>query len=273
MRLPNHRCCYFIQMPRGILIGRRDCDESLNSKDFASYLAHCANTSTTLTMERRLASISTVLNLGGWNNPTSTREAVLTIKRIQRDKGSWQKQASPLTKTVLATLLSFCDDSIVGQRNRLLLNLGYETMRRRSELCSFRFEDLVLHPNGKVAIKLNYSKTDQLGAGKLLPISKRLHELIKDWRQIAIDGYILRGIKPNGALTQKLSPGSVNIILRNLQSAVGLNIEPPLSGHSFRVGKALDLLEAGESLPKIMLRGGRKTESTVIRYLRACDLD
>ena len=146
-------------------------------------------------------------------------------------------------------------------------------MRRRSELCSFRFEDLLLHPNGKVAIRLYYSKTGQFGAGKLLPISKGLHHPINNWRQIVIDGHILRGIKPNGAPTQKLSPGSVNIILRNLQSAAGLNIEPPLSGHSFRVGRALDLLEAGESLPKMMLRGGWKTESTVIRYLRAWELD
>jgi integrase len=165
------------------------------------------------------------------------------------------------------------DNSIIGQRNKVLLNLGYETMRRRSELCSFRFEDLVLHPNGKFGIRLNHSKTDQFGIGKLLPISKELYDLIKDWKEVAKESYILRGIKPNGVLTQKLSPGSINIILRNLQSNAELNIEPPLSGHSFRVGRALDLLDSGESLPKIMLRGGWKTESTVIRYLRAWDLD
>lgn len=211
--------------------------------------------------------------ISGWKNPTSTPEAILTMKRIQRLKGCWQKQASPLTQTVSTKLLEVCDDSVAGQRNRVLLHLGYETMRRRSEMCSFRFEDLVLNPNGKVGIRLNYSKTDQFGAGKLIPISKGLHELINDWKQIAIDGHILRGIKPNGALTQKLSPGSISIILQNLQSSAGLNIEPPLSGHSFRVGRALDLLEAGESLPKIMLRGGWKTESSVIKYLRAWELD
>ena len=255
------------------------CDEQeldvtkLNGKDFASYLTRYAETLSTSTIRRRLASISTILDLSSWNNPTNTPDAILTMKRIQRNKGSWQKQASPLTKTVLATLLSFCDDSIVGQRNRLLLNLGYETMRRRSEMCSFRFEDVIQHPNGKIGIKLNYSKTDQFGYGKLLPISRDLHKLIKRWEKVAIDGYILRGIKPNDALTHQLSPGSISIILQNLQSAAGLAIEPPLSGHSFRVGRALDLLEAGESLPKIMLRGGWKTESTVIRYLRAWELD
>ena len=251
------------------------CDEQqldvtkLNGKDFANYLTRYADTLSTSTIRRRLASISTIFDLSGWNNPTNTPEALLAMKRIQRLKGSWQQQASPLTQLVLTELLEVCDDSIAGHRNKVLLHLGYETMRRRSELCSFRFKDLVMHPSGKTCIRLNYSKTDQFGAGKLLPISKGLHELINDWKQIAIDGHILRGVKPNGTLTQKLSPGSISIILKNLQSAAGLNIEPSLSGHSFRVGRALDLLESGESLPKIMLRGGWKTESTVIRYLRA----
>ena len=245
----------------------------LNGKDFANYLTRYADTLSTSTIRRRLASISTILDLSGWNNPTNTPDTILTMKRIKRLKGSWQKQASPLTQSVLTELLKVCDDSVTGRRNKVLLHLGYETMRRRSELCSFRFEDLVLNPCGKAAIRLKYSKTDQFGAGKLLPISNGLHELINDWKQIAIDGHILRGIKPNGALTQKLSPGSISIVLRNLQSRAGLNIEPPLSGHSFRVGRALDLLETGESLPKIMLRGGWKTESTVIRYLRAWELD
>ena len=42
----------------------------------------------------------------------------------------------------------------------------------------------------------------------------------------------------------------------------------PLSGHSFRVSAALDLLEAGEALEKIMLKGGWKIDSTAMKYLR-----
>jgi hypothetical protein len=44
--------------------------------------------------------------------------------------------------------------------------------------------------------------------------------------------------------------------------------EQPLSGHSFRVGAALDLLEQGEPLEKIMLKGGWHTDSTAMKYLR-----
>jgi len=42
----------------------------------------------------------------------------------------------------------------------------------------------------------------------------------------------------------------------------------PLSGHSFRVGAALDLLEQGEPLERIMLRGEWQSDSTAMRYLR-----
>ena len=42
----------------------------------------------------------------------------------------------------------------------------------------------------------------------------------------------------------------------------------PLSGHSFRVGAALDLLEQCEQLERIILRRGWQTDSTAMKYLR-----
>ena len=44
--------------------------------------------------------------------------------------------------------------------------------------------------------------------------------------------------------------------------------EQPLSGNSFRVRTALDLLEQGEPLERIMIRGGWQTDSTAMTYLR-----
>ena len=39
-----------------------------------------------------------------------------------------------------------------------------------------------------------------------------------------------------------------------------------LSGHSFRVGAAVDLLDKGVPLERIMLRGGWKSENTALRF-------
>ena len=73
--------------------------------------------------------------------------------------------------------------------------------------------------------------------------------------------------------TNQLTPVTIIISTNNEPKTLqeGLKTESnqqPLSGHSFRVGAALDLLEQGEPLEKIMLRGGWQTDSTAMRYLR-----
>ena len=130
-------------------------------------------------------------------------------------------------------------------------------MRRRSELCAFRFEDIAKAPNGKPIIKLNFSKTDQYGAGKVLPISEELLTLLNQWKSIvASENYILRAINRHGHIGDNLNPASVSIILKRLQSNLNIaSTQQSLSGHSFRLGAALDLLEQGEGIEKIMLRG------------------
>jgi integrase len=158
----------------------------------------------------------------------------------------------------------------MGVRNQVLLRLGYETMRRRSELCAFKFEDICKGANGKPVITLTFSKTDQFGTGKILPISQELFDLLEKWRSIISDeGYILRSINRHGHFGNNLHPASVSTILKGLQKNLKMDSdEQSLSGHSFRVGAALDLLEQGEPLERIMLRGGWQTDSTAMKYLR-----
>ena len=111
---------------------------------------------------------------------------------MQRKIGRAQEQAAPLTKSLLNQLLNNCDNGTMGIRNQVLLRLGYETMWRRSELCAFKFEGVGCAPNGKPIIRLNFSKTDQFGTGKVLPISEELLGLLNQWKGIAGNqGYIL----------------------------------------------------------------------------------
>lgn len=254
----------------------RWCDEQgiapleASSEDLAAFAEHLAERCVGSTIRRHVASISSILKLKGREDIGKGAPVVLAMKRIYRRKGRWQRQAVPLTREVLAALLAVCDDSPRGLRDRIMLRLGYETMRRRSELCRFRFEDLELLPNGRAALRLLFSKTDQYGGGKLNPISTVLHEDIKQWSSIAGgSGYLLRRVYRTGDIGNALHPGGLSRRLQELQQEAGLDLGGKLSGHSFRVGAALDLLEQGESLEKIMLRGGWQAESTVIKYLRA----
>ena len=236
----------------------------------AAYVDHLSEQHKSATIRRRINSLGTVLKLSKNFDPTKDPEVILALKRMHRRLGRAQEQAAPLTKTLLDRLLNNCDDSIKGIRDQLLLRLGYETMRRRSELCAFKFEDVDCAPNGRPIIRLNFSKTDQYGMGKVLAISDNLLSLIKKWQTLASsEGYILRSIDKHGNIGKSLNPASISTILKSLQDSVKTSPnEPPLSGHSFRVGAALDLLKEGEPLEKIMLRGGWQTESTAMKYLR-----
>jgi integrase len=236
----------------------------------AVYVDYLSNINKSATIRRRINSLGTILKLSKNHDPTKDPEVVLALKRMHRKIGRQQEQATPLTKSLLNQLLSNCDNSIRGLRNQVLLKLGYETMRRRSELCAFKFEDIRQAPNKKPAIRLNFSKTDQFGTGKILPISQELFDLLEKWRSLVSDeGYILRSINRHGHIGNNLHPASISTILKALQKDLRMDSdEQPLSGHSFRVGAALDLLEQGEPLEKIMLRGGWQSDSTAMKYLR-----
>ena len=98
----------------------------------------------------------------------------------------------------------------------------------------------------------------------------RTARLIKKWKSMTSgEGYILRSINRHEYFGNNLHPASIGIILKALQKDLKMDSnEQQLSGHSFRVGAALDLLEQGEPLERIMLRGGWQTDSTAISYLR-----
>jgi len=236
----------------------------------AIYVDYLSGNNKSATIRRRINSLGTVLRLSKNLDPTKQPEVILALKRMHRKIGRAQQQATPLTKPLLNQLLGNCDNSLRGLRNKVLLRLGYETMRRRSELCAFKFEDICQAPNRKPAIRLNFSKTDQFGTGKILPISQELFDLLEKWRSMISDeGYILRSIDRYGHFGDNLHPASISTILKALQKDLKIDsTEQPLSGHSFRVGAALDLLEQGEPLEKIMLRGGWQTDSTAMSYLR-----
>jgi len=241
-----------------------------NGETMATYIDYLSDNNKSATIRRRINSLGTVLKLSKNHDPTKDPEVILALKRMHRKIGRAQDQATPLTKTLLKQLLNNCDTSIMGIRNQVLLRLGYETMRRRSELCAFKFEDINYAPNGNPIVRLNFSKTDQYGSGKVLPISQELLKLIDRWKVLAgSEGYILRSINRHGHIGCTLNPASISTILKTLQERIGNGVKiKPLSGHSFRVGAALDLLEQGEPLERIMLRGGWQGTSTAIKYLR-----
>jgi site-specific recombinase XerD len=236
----------------------------------AKYVDSMATENKSATIRRRINSLGTIFRLSKHPDPTKEPGVVLALKRMHRQIGRHQEQAAPLTRDILDQLLEQCGDDAKGHRDRVLLLLGYETMRRRSELCNFKFEDLTKIPGRGHAIRLTRSKTDQEGASKLIPLTDTLHGLIKEWHDAyQIEGVILRSVDRHGNIGNRLNSGSIGAILNRLKASLGSDVNNyRFSGHSFRVGAAIDLLEAGASLETIMLKGGWRSQDNALNYLR-----
>jgi len=97
--------------------------------------------------------------------------------------------------------------------------------------------------------------------------------MINHWQDCIkqTNGYNLRSFKRDLSTRESLDPAALNKILKTLQRKAKLHNIGELSGHSFRVGAAVDLLDKGVPLERIMLRGGWKSENTALRYLKNWD--
>ena len=237
----------------------------------ADYVDFMATENKSATIRRRINSLGTIFRLSKNPDPTKEPEVVLALKRMHRKIGRHQEQAAPLTRDILDQLLDQCGSDAKGQRDQVLLLLGYETMRRQSELCNYTFDDLTRIPGRGHAIRLMRSKTDQEGASKLSPISAPLHSLIREWQdRYQLEGAILRSVDRHENVGVKLSSGSIGVILNKLTANLGSEVNKcRFSGHSFRVGAAIDLLQAGASVETIMLRGGWRSQDNAMNYLRS----
>ena len=241
----------------------------LTHAELIAYLDTACGSLKMATIKRAVAAISTIYKYAELPDPTKHPKVELTLRRLARQRGSLQSQAKPLTHSLMRQLLALCDPTTtIGLRNQVLLSLGHETMRRRSELVGLRLDDLRQSASGQMGLFLRRSKTDQTGHGRIIPISSQLADLLESWHTRAGDGFILRGIRKGGEITDSMTPESVNRILKRLESQLGRN-QQTLSGHSFRVGKTIDMIENGFTLEQIALAGGWNSTKTVFRYAQS----
>ena len=223
------------------------------------------------TIRRKVSSISAIHRLSSLDDPTKHSDVRITQRKIFRQLGTRFDQAYPITKTLLTKLISTCSDDLHGLRDRALLLVAYDSMRRRSELISLRVEDIEWLADGGASILLRKSKTDQHGIGKWIHLTSDTAHALHQWLSDAqiIEGFIFRGVRSSGAITDGLCESRISRIYKALARKAGLSelVIQSISGHSMRVGGAQDLLNVGASLPQIMVKGGWAKTDTVMRYI------
>jgi len=138
-------------------------------------------------------------------------------------------------------------------------------------LISLRAEDIEWIPDNGASILLRKSKTDQHGCGKWIHLTSETTLALHEWLVAAKinEGFIFRGVRSSGAITDSLCESRISRIYKTLarKAGFGESVVQNISGHSMRVGGAQDLLKGGASLPQIMVKGGWAKTDTVFRYV------
>jgi integrase len=210
------------------------------------------------------------------DNPVEDEEVLIAMRRALRTKSRRQKQAHGLTRDLRDKLLAACPNSLIGQRNRALIGVGYDTLCRRAELVSLRLEDLAPLENGAMSILVRRAKNDPFGDGRYGYLTPVTVELLKEWVDAASikKGWLFRKVSGARIGSNALHPYTVNRIIKAAADAARLapNVVQSLSGHSMRVGAAQDLMADGVGLLPIMLAGGWKSMNVIGRYVEHTEI-
>ena len=172
--------------------------------------------------------------------PLSTR-TFAGIRREGKDRGRGQVEG--IVWSDVDRVVAFCDadKTIAGLRDACLIRLMSDCLLRVGEAVAVNVGDFK-----KNTLLIRESKTDQQGTGESLYVCQSTRRLLKRYmtRAEIKRGALFRQIRrgdhvQKGRLTQQ---SARRIIKRRAKQA---GVEGFISGHSFRVGSAISLAQAG----------------------------
>jgi len=229
------------------------------------------------TLNRYVATIRLIHKAAGVKDPTDYPDWGLKWKALKRKlaaaKANAPKQAKALKSDGVEAILSSLGEHLRDLRDAALISLASDTLCRESELVRVCLEDI--KPKGEAyVLRVHFGKTDQEGIGSDRYVDSATKALIDRWCGAAgiQKGFLFPGIgrkdlEGRGVPNHRhLRAEEVAKIFRKRAKAAGLDEYRAISGHSTRVGSAVELIESGASLTSVQYSGGWQSERMVLQY-------
>ena len=201
------------------------------------------------TVRRYVTSIASAHKAAGEQSPLEYVEVQRALRRMQRRKGSRQRQAKGITLELRERLVEAAGDRLIDIRNRAILAVAYDAMLRRSEVVALEVVDVTMDRGGSASLLVRRAKTDPEGGGAVLYLHRDSVRLLKEWLEASevAAGPLFRAVRKDGAVGGGLAAGQVPRIYRGMAERAGLpaKVVRRLSGHSPRVGAAQDMIASG----------------------------
>lgn len=240
-----------------------------------AYLASLADKGAKVsTIQVKLAAIAYIHRQKKHIDPTADADVKMLMAGIRRELGTAPQKKAPLTLENLRAIVAALPDDLRGKRDKAILLIGWAGAFRRSELVGLDVADL--HINGKLAIKVRKSKTDQEGKGltkTIPPIGDKAVDPItalKDWLAASgvQSGPLFRRIDKWGVLHDgRLDDKTIARIVKDAAQRAGL--EPvQFAGHSLRSGFITEAAGAGVEDRDIAAQTGHKSMTVLHGYIQ-----
>jgi integrase len=247
-----------------------------------AYLAALSTTHTTSTLVQRLAALSRAHRLASQPWPSADPAIRNTLRGIQRKHGRPARQAAALATEDVTRLVTTCDQTLVGKRDRALLLLGYAGALRRSELVAVTREHVQLSNDG-LRLRIPRAKGDQTGKGVSIGIPRGKSaetcpvKALEAWFACSACDYgpVFRGIDMRGVISNRgLHPDGVRKILAKRAALAGLKVPAGerLSPHGLRAGFITQAYVNGARDEQIMDHTRQKDLRTMRGYVRRAKL-
>lgn len=195
------------------------------------------------------------------------------VKTLVAKGGNAPRQTQPLRSEHVDVIHAALGDSLLDLRDAALLGLASDTLCRESELVSLKIEDFS-STGDSWSVDVRISKTDQEGLGDARYCSNETKALIDRWCQAAgiSRGHLFvaigrsRKLPPIAGDRQPLAAPEVARIIRRRAVQANLPHAHRMTGHSGRVGSAVELIENGATPVEVQFSGGWKSQRMVLHY-------
>ena len=221
------------------------------------------------TLRRYLASVSVGHKEAGFASPATNDQVKLLLKRAKSARVERPQQKAAITRDILDMMLSTCDETLIGVRDRALLLVAFcSGGRRRSEIANLMTNDITKTKDGYL-ITLAKSKTDQKAEGLSVPLSGDGATALKQWllKSGIREGHIFRGIKSDLTLYPGITGNSIYKIVKKRIKLIGLD-EMLYGAHSLRAGFITESVNSGKTIYETMQYSGHRDTDTIQTYVR-----
>lgn len=260
-------------------------------RDYLLWLQASGRASSTISTHAAL--ISMLHRNAGLIPPNASPQVFRAVKRINRSaviSGERAGQAVPfrLRDLLLLDARWSASDRLQQQRDLAFLHVAYATLLRISELGRLRVRDISRAADGRIVLDVAWTKTIVMTGGLIKALGALSSERLTEWLSCSgllnepdafIFGPVHRSNRALPVTDKPLSTRSLEDIFARAWHEAGPEQAPRAnknryrawSGHSARVGAAIDMATNKFSTAQIMQEGTWKKPETVMRYIRHVD--